>query len=117
MSRAKKGAASEGQVPAQKRSRRESVLHRTTVLLKAMEKIQESMKSMDKKFQGLEEGQKTLSGRIEALESNQRSHVENTGPHEEKPGERDATEVEGLTPSEQQSRLAAPPSYEPSRFF
>ena len=86
-------------------------------LLKAMEKIQESMESMDKKFQALKEGQKKLSGRIEALESNQRSHAGNTGLHEEKSGERDATEVGGLNPSEQQSRLAASSSYEPSRFF
>ena len=86
-------------------------------LLKAMERTQESMESMDKKFRELEEGHKKLSGRIEALESNQRSHAGSTGPHEEKSGERDATEVGGLTPPEQQSRLAASSSHEPLRFF
>ena len=68
MSRAKKGAASGGQVPAQKEAAESS--SSMEQLLKAMEKMQESM---DKKFQGLEEEQKKLSDRIEALESNQRS--------------------------------------------
>ena len=54
MSRAKKGAASEGQVPAQKEAA-ESPSSMEQQQLKAMEKIQESMESMDKKFQGLEE--------------------------------------------------------------
>ena len=109
MSRAKKGAACEGQRPPQKEAT-ESPFS-IDQLLKAIEKMQESM---DKKFQ-------KLSNRIEALEPNQRSPVRNTGPREEKSGERDnhATKVGGqeITPPEQQSRQAASSSYEPSRFF
>ena len=112
MSQTKKGAASEGQVPAQKEATESP--SSMEQLLKAMEKMEESM---DKKFQGFEEGQEELSGRIEALESNQTSHAGNTGPHEEKSGERDATEVGELTQSEQQSRLAASSSYKPSSFL
>ena len=113
MSRAKKGAASEGQVPAQKEAAESP--SSTEQLLKAMEKMQESM---DKKFQGLKE---EMNDRFQALELKQQqtSHAGNTGPHEEKSGERDTTEVGGqeITPSEQQSRLAASSSYEPSWFF
>ena len=112
MSRAKKGATSEGRVPAQNEAAESP--SSMEQLLKTMEKIQESM---DKTFQGLEEGQKKLSGSIEALESNQRSHAGNTGPHERKSGEQDATEVGGLTPFEQQSRLVASSSYEPLQLF
>ena len=113
MSRAKKGAASEGQIPAQKEAAESP--SSMEQLLKAMEKMQESM---DKKFQGLKE---EVDDRFQALELKQQqtSHGGNTGPHEEKSGERDTTEVGGkvITPSEQQSRLAASSSYEPSRFF
>ena len=113
MSRAKKGAASEGQVPAQKEAAESP--SSMEQLLKAMEKVQESM---DKKFQGLEE---EMNDRFQALELKQQqtSHAGNTGPHEEESGERDATEVGGqeITPPEQLSRLAASSSYKPSRFF
>ena len=53
MSRAKRGAASEGQEPAQKEAAESP--SSMEQLLKAMEKVQESMESMDKKFQGLKE--------------------------------------------------------------
>ena len=93
MQRAKKGAASEGQVPAQKEvAESPSSMEQ---LLKAMEKMKESM---DKRF--LE-----LSDRIETLEPNQRFSVRNTGSQDEKSGERDnhVTEVGGqeITPPEQ----------------
>ena len=113
MSRAKKGAASEGQVPAQKEAA-ESPSSMEQLLKTMMEK----MESMDKTVQGLKE---ELNDRFQALElkQEQTSHAGNTGPHEEKSGERDTTEVGGKekTPSEQQSRLAASSSYEPSRFL
>ena len=111
MSRAKKGAASEGQVPAQKEA-----AESPSSVEQLFKTMMEKMKSMDKTVQGLKE---KLSNRIEALESNQRSLVGNTGPQEEKSGERDATEVGGqeITPSEHQSRLPASSSYEPSRFL
>ena len=113
MSRAKKGAASEGQVPAQKEAAESP--SSMEQLLKAMEKMQESV---DKNFQGLKE---EMNDRFQALELKQQqtSRAGNTGPHEEKSGERDATEVGGqeIAPPEQQSRLAASSSYEPSRFF
>ena len=62
---------------------------------------------MDKKFQGLKE--EIMDDRFQALKQQQTSHAGNTGPHEERSGERDTTEVGGqvITPSEQQSRLAA----------
>ena len=87
MSRAKKGAASEGQVPAQNEAA-ESPFSMEQ-LLKAMEKMQESM---DKKFQGLKE---EINDRFQALELKQQqaSHAGNTGPHGEKSGERDTTEA------------------------
>ena len=49
---------------------------------------------MDKKFQGLKE---EMNDRLQALELKQQqtSHAGNMGPHEEKFGERDATEVGG----------------------
>ena len=113
MSRAKKGAASEGQVPAQKEAAESP--SSMEQLLKPMEKMQESM---DKKFRGLKE---EMNDRFQALELKQQqtSHARNTGPHEEESDERDATEVGGqeITPPEQLSRLAASSSYKPSRFF
>ena len=107
MSRAKKGAASEGRVPAQK----EAAVSPFS--------IEQMLKEIQEAIKGLDEGQKKLSDRIEALESNQRSPVGNTGPQEEKSDERDATEVgrQEITSPEQQSRLAASSSYGPSRVF
>ena len=112
MSRAKKGAAFEGQVPAQKEAA-ESPSSMEQLLKSMIEKLEESI---DKKLQGLKE---EMNDRFQELELKQQqtSHAGNTGPHEEKSGERDATEVGGLTPSEQQLRLAASSSYEPSQFF
>ena len=81
MPQAKKGAGSEGQVPAQKGAAESPPSIPVEQLLKAVEEF------MDKKLKGLEEGQKKLSDCIEALESNQRSPVRNTGSQEEKPGE------------------------------
>ena len=111
MSRAKKGAASEGQVPAPK----EAAVSPFSIE-QMLKEIQESIKGLTER---MDEGERKLSDRIEALESNQRSPVGNTGPQEGTSGERDATEVGGqeITPSEQQSRLAASSSYEPSRFL
>ena len=107
MSRAKKGAASEGQVPAKKEAAKSPFS--IEQLFKAMEE------RTDKKFQ-------ELSDRLQELElKHEQSPVGNTGPQEEKSGERDnhATEVGGqeTTPPEQQSRQGASSSYRPSRFF
>ena len=111
MSRAKKGAASEGQVPAQKEA-----AESPSSMEQLMKTMMEKMESMAKTVQGLKE---EMNDRFQALESNQRSPVGNTGTQEEKSGERNATEVGGqeITPPEQQSRLAASSSYEPSRFL
>ena len=111
MSRAKKGAASEGQVPAQKEA-----AESPSSMEQLMKTLMEKRESMDKTVQGLKE---EMNDRFQALESNQRSPVGNTGTQEEKSGERNATEVGGqeITPPEQQSRLAASSSYEPSRFL
>ena len=72
ISQAKKGAASEGQVPAKKEAVESPSSIPVEQLLKAVEEI------MDKKLKGLEEGQKKLGDCIEALESNQLSRVMNT---------------------------------------
>ena len=80
---------------------------------------------MDRKFQGLKEqmneGNKKLSDRLQELELKvQRSPVGNTGPQEEKSGERDNHATKGggqeITPPEQQSRQAASSSHGRSRF-
>ncbi|CAM9100003.1 unnamed protein product, partial [Ascophyllum nodosum] len=86
--RAKKGAASEGQVPAQKEAAESPSSIPVEQLLKAIEEM------TDKKFQGLEE---EINDRLQALELKQQqtSHAGNTGLQEKKSGERDnhATEV------------------------
>ena len=76
----------------------------------------------DKATKELKEGSTKLSDRLQALELKvQRCPVRNTGPQEEKSGERDnhATEVgeQEITPPEQQSRQEVSSSYGPSRFF
>ena len=95
MSRAKKGAASAGQVPVQK----EAAVSPFSIE-QMLKEIQDSIKGLEER---MDEGQKKLSDRIEALEPNQRSPVRNMGP-QEKSGERDnhATEVGGqeITPPE-----------------
>ena len=94
-----------------KRSRRESVLHGTTVEGNGESSGVDGVDGQEVS------GTKRRNER--SLKQQQTSHAGNTGPHEEKSGERDTTEVGGqvITPSEQQSRLAASSSYEPSRFF
>ena len=87
MSRAKIGAASEGQVPAQKEA-----AESPSSMEQLMKTMMEKMESMDKTVQGLKE---EMNDRFQALESNQRSPVGNTGTQEEKSGERNATEVGG----------------------
>ena len=112
MSRAKKGAAFEGQGPVQK----EAAVSPFSIE-QMLKKVQESIKGLEER---MDEGKKKLSDRIEALDPNQRSPVRNTGPQEEKSGERDnhATKVGGqeITPPEQQSRQTASSSYGSSRF-
>ena len=111
MSRAKKGTASEGQVPVQKEAAENSPS--IEQLLKAMEdRLKESAKKDNKE----------LSDRLQALELKmERSPAGNTGTQEEKSGEQEdhATEVGGveITPPERESRQAGSSLYESSRFF
>ena len=114
MSRAKKEVASEGKVPAQEEEATENPLPSS---------IEQLLRELLKEKKGLKEETKKVNDRLQALELKQQqtSHPGNTGPQEEKSGERDdhATEVGGqeITPHEQQSRLAASSSYGPSRLF
>ena len=121
MSRAKKGTASEGQVPVQQEA---AVSPFPTEQL--LKEIQESIKVSNERSLGLEEqmkeGNKELSDRIQELELKvQRSPVGNAGSQEEKSGKRvnHATEAGGqeITPPEQQSRQAASSLYGPSPFY
>ena len=121
MSRAKKGTASEGQVPAQQEA---AVSPFPTEQL--LKEIQESIKVLNEKSLGFEEqlkeGNNKLSGRLQELELKvQRSPVGNGGSPEDKSGERvnHATEAGGqeITPPEQQSRQAASSLYGPSPFY
>ena len=113
MSRAKKGAPSEGKVPTQEE---EAAVNPPPV---SMVQLRDMFKAIQDQ---MERGHKELCDRLQELELKvQRSPVGNTGLQEEKSGERDnhATDVGGqeITSPEQQSRQAASSSYGPSWFF
>ena len=89
MSRAKKGAAFEGQVQVQKEAA-ESPFPIEQLLKRKQD-------AMDKKFQELKEDKK-INDRLQALELKQQQtyHAGNTGPQEEKSDERDNYAMEGM---------------------
>ena len=114
MSRAKKGVASEGKVPAQQEEATENPLPSS---------IEQLLCELLKENKEVKEETKKIYDRLRALElkQHQTSHAGNTGPQREKSGERDnyATKAGGqeITPPEQQSQQAAPSSYGPSAVF
>ena len=117
MSRAKKGSASEGKVPAQQE---EAEVNQLPLPIAQLRELLKEMK--DETIKKLKEYNKKLSDCLQALELKQQgSPVGNVGSQEEKYGERDnhATEAGGkeITPPEQHSRQAARSSYGPSPFF
>ena len=115
MSRAKKGAASEDQVPSQQEEAAVNPL--------LIEQLRELLKEMkEETIKESNEDNTKLSDRLQALElKQQRSPVGNAGSHEEKSGKRDnhAPEAGGkeTTPPEQQLRQATSSSYGPSPFY